>query len=828
MLSGWTLRVFAPSSLIAGKEEALTMVVTTESVVKRPGLSIWPAADYEFEFGSLESNGKKAQGHYEIVDENGARTIVVPDRITRIEFNDRHAVERRKGAGSTSDDVLPEMLAIRQKAIADAMLPGFSGNFLGGANAVESLLAASGSSAARSLAPSVSPSAKGRFSSGPTSAGGVSLSHAIKVEPSPGGFSGIVGGRKKSGGGAGGGGGGGGTVSPASKGDKKNRGRPKKDWESEVDKWAVQFKMASPTDVVWWGSEAKTQIRIMQVAVKDINARLKIASDMSEIILLNGVVKKLGAIVAFVEVVQQYGLDGDEFKHIHDVSITNLQLEPQVVLELPAHLLFARHKMTIRATESVERWLDRISSTAMREAGVVAVKDEQEKLFAERLAAALKQKDTKVMMSSLSGMFSSDNEYDLEDSVESFVVSFGLVLDFAGLADLDERVELLDEAVASVDATIPSSRGGGTPLGSVLATWPKGKKILDDARVHIAKGRNTQIALSQFEQKLAIFETGLGSIKTDVLSCPGTLIDTATVSFVNVCNSLGADLVDCLPEFMPKLCSGKLSSNLCAWLDCLIALSRGVLEPILQQETDAAILAEWFGSSEQLRARLCQLMTNTLQFQQTFCGNSKLTLVTHLWDVFQLLCSCHSFLSSTTEVTVSQSQSLQKALVTHLIPLSPDLSEWAAMAMDGILKSNLMADTSPLLLKINEALSQHGCQTVQGLRSSVEDLLTPAGGSSFSVRDASDEVLKALANKVLTEDVVLKANELALLTADTLLLQQVHYFHAVLLLVILLAKAEVVVREILCATKMSDRAISDMQADTDNCGVIVVVLWDVC
>ena len=50
---------------------------------------------------------------------------------------------------------------------------------------------------------------------------------------------------------------------------------------------------------------------------------------MSELALLNGAVKKLGALVASVEVVQQYGLDSDEFKHIHDVVITNLQLEPQ-------------------------------------------------------------------------------------------------------------------------------------------------------------------------------------------------------------------------------------------------------------------------------------------------------------------------------------------------------------------------------------------------------------------------------------------------------------------------------------------------------------------
>jgi hypothetical protein len=133
--------------------------------------------------------------------------------------------------------------------------------------------------------------------------------------------------------------------------------------------------------------------------------------------------------------------------------------------------------------------------------------------------------------------------------------------------------------------------------------------------------------------------------------------------------------------------------------------------------------------------------------------------------------------------------------------------------MDGFLKSDFMADGSPLYSKIAKTLNAHGCQIVQGFRTFVENVLIPAGGSSFSIRDARDEVVKALADQVISEDDVFKVNELALLTADSLLLQQVHYLHAVLSLAIMLAKAEVVVRDVLTVPKMSSRAISEMQAD---------------
>ena len=102
--------------------EVLSIIELKETVVSKPGYAIWPLAHYEKEKGSLDSNGMRAEGHYESTSDQGERVIIVPDApITRVQFNVRAQVERRKEAGEADPDHLPPHLAaVRQKALADS------------------------------------------------------------------------------------------------------------------------------------------------------------------------------------------------------------------------------------------------------------------------------------------------------------------------------------------------------------------------------------------------------------------------------------------------------------------------------------------------------------------------------------------------------------------------------------------------------------------------------------------------------------------------------------------------------------------------------------
>jgi hypothetical protein len=90
---------------------------------------------------------------------------------------------------------------------------------------------------------------------------------------------------------------------------------------------------------------------------------------MSEIVELKKCQKKLKAIMDIIQAVQSHGYDSDDFKAAYDTALTPLDLEPRVTLDMPSHLVFARHAMDVRSTLTMDRFLACISSSALLEAG---------------------------------------------------------------------------------------------------------------------------------------------------------------------------------------------------------------------------------------------------------------------------------------------------------------------------------------------------------------------------------------------------------------------------------------------------------------------------
>lgn len=123
----------------------------------------------------------------------------------------------------------------------------------------------------------------------------------------------------------------------------KARGRPRTDLVAEVSNNSKQFSEAPVTDPVWWGPEAKTQVKILKPAGKEVASRLKVATELAEIEALGQAQTVLTNIIHLVEAADTHGIDSDDFKGVFDVCMTSLSLEPVVELPLPPHLTYAQY-----------------------------------------------------------------------------------------------------------------------------------------------------------------------------------------------------------------------------------------------------------------------------------------------------------------------------------------------------------------------------------------------------------------------------------------------------------------------------------------------------
>ena len=279
--------------------ESLEVVRTMQAKVKRPGLSIYDLAEYLEEFGTVQTD----KGHYKTIDPScGSEVVVVPDRkIKRVEFSEFQNVNRRQQLGDTRDAVAPEDLDLRMRAIADSFQPDFGGKFLVGGG-VEALL--SGGCDDKSVhAASLTagrPSSSGPLAFSPQSTP-VKAKQPIETEERQ--QSASVAKRRAFGAAASAKANAGAASAQAAAGtaSKAGRGRPKKDLVAEVTRVEGEFSKSLPTDVCWWGSEAKAIVKAMSSLDKDIDNRLRVEPDTETIQKLLLAKKKLVSMVSIVE-----------------------------------------------------------------------------------------------------------------------------------------------------------------------------------------------------------------------------------------------------------------------------------------------------------------------------------------------------------------------------------------------------------------------------------------------------------------------------------------------------------------------------------------------
>ena len=186
--------------------------------------------------------------------------------------------------------------------------------------------------------------------------------------------------------------GGAGTLNKA-----ETRGRKPKDLSGSMQKLAQELRDAHPQAPLYWGTEARTGMKLFDKLNKDVQDRIKKTMDADETLKLRVMLKHTSAIYNVLNIVNTNGLDTQEFADQFDMQQTSCQLEPVVKVEWPPHVLWSRHRMRIGSMELADPWFQMISSESLRENGISNVGLEQDKLLGERVMSLLKQSNYKAL-----------------------------------------------------------------------------------------------------------------------------------------------------------------------------------------------------------------------------------------------------------------------------------------------------------------------------------------------------------------------------------------------------------------------------------------------
>jgi len=298
-----------------------------------------------------------------------------------------------------------------------------------------------------------------------------------------------------------------GVLPAPSAADLKKRGRPQKDLGTEVKSLALEVKGATPQHILFFGSEVKTGLKKFEDLNKTVQARLKKATLESEISELRSYLKFSSAVHAVLSVVATHGMQVQQFADEMDKQDTLLALAPAFPLTWPAHLIWARHRMSIRAVTDADLWATLVSTGELTKRGVAAsdIASEQDKLVAEKIVTAFREPAWDACAESLRVTFQTAVEWPFEEDQQDFCAAVAVALHVEEFSQLSDRQACVDEAAEVFDAAIAAK----TTCGNALSQWPKGKKLVADVK---------------FDQNCCkVTATLVGSMTTTLASLQGML-----------------------------------------------------------------------------------------------------------------------------------------------------------------------------------------------------------------------------------------------------------------------------------------------------------------
>jgi hypothetical protein len=823
------------------EEQVLVHVHKKDTVIKKPGYS-----HIEWNYYCLHNNGDPfqngkhaSQGHTEHMLE-GVRGVLVPDApISRIEFNDTQSAELQITKTERSDT---DGIVAKHAALANSFF-GFTQNNVG--SCIDSLLASTLSKGEEQIelqaqlpaqphAPSASssmqinqfmPQQSLAMSPTPTpQRAHPSPTHMLAPPQSPVVQDGKAPIRRASAkaapatprrdgdgasGGLGHGAAGGGPGSAA----KRKQGRPKKDMRKMVDEQLQVFVAARADDVVWWGAEAKSNLKGLRIIHKEIIDKIKTATNMAEVLELGCMDKQMHSMIETLDIVRNHGVNSPEFKEVFDLHISKLKLEPSPTeMTWPPHIMWARHKMDINETGDDERWFARISQVELAKCGIRNSTAETERFLAERIARALKLGEYSEAKHAMSVLFDPDRDVDLPVCVVEFYMAVAVALHYEGYTDLRERKELLDAALMVLDGVLPSPSRPGTTLGSALVSYPKGNKMVEDARLHNFRVSHTikqQDALVHVCRQCSSTLETLNFGNDDVVAMSSSV--EIVCGHIEVCHAIlyGESASDCLPEFMPSATSKCILDPMAMFLDLMFDGWKLILGPMLSPLSTAASLSEGLRTSIDVRCVLERAHRVVSQRSQIFTGIAGDGLVSsescaHAFRLSGWFVEVQAFVGMSAELetqltpSLTQCQMLHETFTKDIISASKVVDKrcWMHEACASFLRSELVNPGGPFLSKLSQVLELHGRCEVEPLLAALDRWCGEGVLRRIRFADTSPEYLEKLANLEIPADVFKTAEAFAVATNDVGLIHQVRVAHGVFSLLGSIARAEVVAMSI--------------------------------
>ena len=283
--------------------------------------------------------------------------------------------------------------------------------------------------------------------------------------------------------GGGGGGGGGATT---------GRGRPPNDVKEEIDKMAKSWAQADASDVLFWGAEHKTTVAKMKRLVTDVKGRIEKSVYVEELRPLLQSEKVITTVLSLHEYALKFGVEKQVFSELFDAKVTYMKLEPETELIMPAHLLWARHRLDIAASVNSQAWMAKVATAALTANGLASleVPSEQGNLLMAKLAPMLRAPEKSEMIAQMKGTFSIQVNFERQGFSEDVAEFASVVTIFAHLDDftLEQVLQYVDMAV-NLFASDLSKNEILSKLCSLFLTFPAGTALVEKAKALLTEAK---------------------------------------------------------------------------------------------------------------------------------------------------------------------------------------------------------------------------------------------------------------------------------------------------------------------------------------------------
>ena len=264
-------------------------------------------------------------------------------------------------------------------------------------------------------------------------------------------------------------------------------------------------------------------------------------------------------------------------------------MPPAVTMEMPKWMLWKRHAWSIKTTSDHAMWLKCIGIKALVDNGATDATSSQVELLATRVLSIVRAQLFEEVKKGLAALFhpSFDTD-DLADETRDFWQAVKIFL-HRHRFKLAKRLALLIEA-----AEYFSEEARGT-LCSALGASPRGREVLDEAKVHLKDCRQSSDQLQRWDSALErctkALDDSLNEAK-DQFSDRG--VDHLAVCIPDLMTTYIETNEVVLEEFTLKPFDDPVQAIVSKFLNAFLNSFIASLTPLMKNDLDLTALRAWY------------------------------------------------------------------------------------------------------------------------------------------------------------------------------------------------------------------------------------------